>query len=151
MYCPKCGSQNAESNKYCRSCREDLRVVSQAMLRRLPVVLASRFDRMLDSRSERFRRESVSCFLIALIFLIAGLLGSGGFGKLGLFFSPIFFLIGVWEYLAYRRSLSPDFDWGTSNEDTGNAEPFDKSGLVTLDTFDSHTENSEGTTDKKRP
>ena len=61
MYCPKCGTENAETNKFCRACRENLKVVSQAM-KRLPVVLASRFDQMLDSRSERFRRDSVIFF-----------------------------------------------------------------------------------------
>jgi hypothetical protein len=58
MYCPKCGTENAETNKFCRACRENLKVVSQAMKQRLPVVLASKFDQMLDSRSERFRPDS---------------------------------------------------------------------------------------------
>jgi len=49
MYCPKCGTENAETNKFCRACRENLKVVSQAMKQRLPVVLASRLDQMLDS------------------------------------------------------------------------------------------------------
>jgi len=62
MYCPKCGTENAETNKFCRACRENLKVVSQAMKQRLPVMLASRFDQMLDSRSERFRRDSVIFF-----------------------------------------------------------------------------------------
>ena len=53
MYCPKCGTENAEANKFCRACRENLKVISQAMKRRLPVVLASKLDQMLDSRSER--------------------------------------------------------------------------------------------------
>src|SRR5215510_12934554 len=142
MYCPKCGTENAETNKFCRACRENLKVVSQAMKQRLPVVLASKLDQLLDSRSERFRRDSVLSFLIGLIFLVAKLSGSGAFGNSNLIFiliSPIF-LFGAWSYLAYRRSLAPDFDWGTSSEETKNAEPFDKIGLVTPDIVDSHTE-----------
>jgi hypothetical protein len=58
MYCPKCGTENAETNNFCRACRENLKVVSGAMKQRLPVLLASKFDQMLDSRSERFRLDS---------------------------------------------------------------------------------------------
>jgi len=150
MYCPKCGTENAETNKFCRACRENLKVVSQAMKQRLPVVLASKFDQMLDSRSERFRRDSILSFLMAFVFLVAGLSGSSGkLGMLWFFAFPISFLIGAWEYLAYRRSLAPDFDWGTLSEETNTAERFDKSGLVTLDIIGSHTEDDTRTVDKK--
>src|SRR5262245_5029193 len=81
MYCPNCGTENVETNKFCRACRENLKVVSQAMKQQLPVVLASRFDQMLDSRSERFRRDSVISFLIGLIFLAARWSRSGAFGN----------------------------------------------------------------------
>ena len=150
MYCPKCGTENAETNKFCRACRENLKVVSQAMKQRLPVVLASRLDQMFDSRSERLRRDSVICFLMGLIFLVARWSRSGAFGNsYGDFFwilPP--FLFSVWSYLAYRRSLAPHFDWGTP---TKSAEPFNKSELVTLDIGDSHTESNARTTNKKNP
>jgi zinc-ribbon domain len=58
MYCPKCGTENAETNKFCRACRGNLKVVSQAMKQRLPVLLARKFDQMIDSRGERFRPDS---------------------------------------------------------------------------------------------
>ncbi|HKQ77062.1 MAG TPA: zinc ribbon domain-containing protein [Blastocatellia bacterium] len=147
MYCPKCGTENVETNKYCRACRENLKIVSQAMKQRLPVVLASRFDQMFDSRSERFRRDSVLCFLIGLILLVAQFSGPSGIVTQSL--SCYFFLLGVWEYLAYRRSLAPDFDWGMSNEETKNAERFDKGGVVPLNIMGSHTENNARTTNKK--
>jgi hypothetical protein len=146
MYCPKCGTENAETNKFCRACRENLKVVSQAMKQRLPVVLASRFDQMFDSRSERFRRDSVLFFLMGLVFLVAKLSGVGAFGWI-----LITLLFSAWSYLAYRRSMAPDFDWGTSSEETINAEPFDKGGIVTLDNGDSHTEVNARTTNKKKP
>jgi hypothetical protein len=153
MYCPKCGTENAEANKFCRACRENLKVVSQAMKQRLPVVLASKFDQMLDSRSKRFRRDSVLLFLMGLVFLVAKWSATGAWGNSGgiyILTSPIF-LFSAWSYLAYRRSLAPDFDWGTSSEGTKNAEPFDKSELVTLDSGDSHTESNARTTNKKNP
>ena len=125
MFCPKCGVQNAETNKYCRACRENLKVISQAMKQRLPVLLASRLDQMLDSRSERFRRDSILSFLIGLVFLVAG--SSGTLDVLWFYISPVFILFGVWHYLAYRRSLSPDFDWEALGEETKTEEHFDKS------------------------
>jgi hypothetical protein len=153
MYCPKCGTENAETNKFCRACRENLKVVSQAMKQRLPVVLASKFDQLLDSRSERFRRDSVLFFLMGLIFLVARLSGLGALGSSNGTFGWLLltFLFSAWSYLAYRRSLAPDFDWGTSSQGTKNAEPFDKSELVTLDIGDSHTESNARATNKKNP
>ena len=153
MYCPKCGTENAETNKFCRACRENLKVVSQAMKQRLPVVLASKFDQMLDSRSERFRRDSVLFFLMGFVFLAAKLSGVGAFGNGNGAFGWILLtlLFSAWSYLAYRRSMAPDFDWGTSSEEKKNAEPFDKSRLVALDIGDSHTESNARTTNKKNP
>ena len=151
MYCPKCGTENAETNKFCRACRENLKVVSQAMKQRLPLVLASKFDQMLDSRSERFRRDSVILFLMGLAFLIAKLSGAyGNSNGVFIFILPPF-LFSVWSYLAYRRSLAPDFDWGTSSEETKKAEPFDESGLVTLELGDSHTDSKARTQNTKNP
>src|SRR5262245_41705500 len=143
MYCPKCGTENAETNKFCRACRENLKVVSQAMKQRLPVVLASIFDQLFDSRSERFRRDSILYFLMGLGFLGAGL--SGPFSKLDIlwFFAfPICFLFAAWEYLVYRRSLAPNFAWEILSEWTETAERFGKNGVVTLDIGGSHTEDS---------
>jgi hypothetical protein len=153
MYCPKCGKENAETNKFCRACRENLKVVSQAMKQRLPVVLASKLDQLLDSRSERFRRDSVLLFLMGLVFLVARLSGAGAFGNSYGDFAWILppFLFSGWSYLAYRRSLAPSFDWGTSSEETKNAEPFGKSGLVTFDSDDNLTETDARTTNKKNP
>ena len=151
MYCPKCGTENAETNKFCRACRENLKVVSQAMKQRLPVVLASRFNQLLDSRSERFRRDSLLYFLIGFLSIAVGLSGDDGivYGVFSLIIPCYFFLIGVWSYLAYRRSLAPDFDWRVSSEDAPGLEHFDKSGLVTLEIADSHNENIARTTNKK--
>jgi hypothetical protein len=36
MFCPKCGTQNPETGKFCRSCGTDLGNVSQALSGRLP-------------------------------------------------------------------------------------------------------------------
>src|SRR5262245_35228118 len=37
MYCPNCGAQAADETKYCRACGQSLTLVSQAMMKSLPV------------------------------------------------------------------------------------------------------------------
>lgn len=115
MYCPKCGRENAETNKYCHTCRENLSVISQAMKQRLPVLIASRLDQILDSRSERFRRDSVLYIFIGISYLVDGVFRL--YDPFPFILACLFFLSGVWAYLAYRRSQEPNFDWGDSNEE----------------------------------
>ncbi len=130
MFCPRCGTENPETNKYCRSCRENLQLVSQAIKNHLPVVLASKVDQLLDSRSERFRRDSLLNLLMSLTILFGGLI-SWRKGYSGPFSTPLFFLplalVWAWdaarEYRAYKRSLSPDFDWIGSDEELRDSLP----------------------------
>ena len=51
MYCPKCGTQNVEDVKFCRSCGANLSLVPQALSGLLPQEHAA------DSDSERRRRD----------------------------------------------------------------------------------------------
>lgn len=48
MYCPHCGAQNAQDTKFCRGCGEDLRLVSQAVTKSLPLMIAHRVDEAID-------------------------------------------------------------------------------------------------------
>src|SRR6266404_1237792 len=124
MFCPKCGAENPETNQYCRACRENLQVISQAMKSRLPVVIASKLDQILDSRSERFRRDSILALVWSLTVVLGGL-ASWLKGYSGYFSSPSIFLPmalllamgGLLEYAAYRRSLSTDFHWAEPNQE----------------------------------
>ncbi|HSB08138.1 MAG TPA: zinc ribbon domain-containing protein [Blastocatellia bacterium] len=118
MFCPKCATENPDANRYCRACRENLQLVSQAMKGRAPVVLAGKVDQILDSRSERFRRDSLLNLLMFMAVLVGGLVSwqkgySGPYSE-PLFFIPLAILSArqaLLEYRAYKRSLSPDFDW----------------------------------------
>jgi len=84
MYCPGCGTQNAEQTKYCRGCGYDLKVISQTMKGHLPVVLASKIDAILDRRNEQFRRDSLLVFLFGVGCLLKGIFGlTGGKKSLG--------------------------------------------------------------------
>jgi hypothetical protein len=44
MYCPKCGTQNSEDVKFCRSCGANLSLVPQALTGQLPVERAVGYD-----------------------------------------------------------------------------------------------------------
>lgn len=48
MYCPHCGVQNAQETRFCRGCGEDLRLISQAITRSLPLIIARRVDEAID-------------------------------------------------------------------------------------------------------
>jgi len=48
MYCPHCGVQNAQETRFCRGCGEDLKLVSQAITRSLPLIIANRVDEAID-------------------------------------------------------------------------------------------------------
>jgi len=48
MYCPHCGAQNDWETKFCRGCGEDLRLVSQAVTKSLPLIIAHRVDKAID-------------------------------------------------------------------------------------------------------
>ncbi len=114
MYCPKCGIQNNDETKFCRGCGENLKVVSQAMSRHLPVILASKMDAYLERKNSRIRRDSIFGALSGTIFLICGLYfiieGKTSWAR-SLFFVAtgcIALLWSLWDHMVYKRSLSLD-------------------------------------------
>lgn len=112
MFCPKCGTENPNANKFCRACRESLLVVAQAMKKRLPVMIVSKIDAALERLSERFRRDSILGLFFGSGMLISTVIRFNRpvFDGFDLFFSMSFsvmgILFGVWSYLAYKRSLT---------------------------------------------
>ena len=114
MYCPKCGIQNNDDTKFCRGCGENLKVISQAMSRRLSVILASKMDAYLERKNSRIRRDSIYNALSGSIFLICGLYlvieGKTSWAR-SLFFVAtgcIALLWSLWDHMVYKRSLSLD-------------------------------------------
>lgn len=111
MYCPSCGTQNLDEAeiRFCRSCGADLRAISRAMNRSLPVRLAASLDAYFENRFQQNLRNGV-LNLVAFLFLLVtgtGYLISGwtGFGAFMLVLSVISVVTGIWDIWIYRRNL----------------------------------------------
>lgn len=112
MYCPACGVENSgEDRRFCRSCGTDLRVVSQALNKSLPVKLASTLDAYLENRFQRNFMNGVLNLIafIALLVVGTGHLISGWtrFGSFLLGLGMLSLLLGIWDIWIYRRKLPP--------------------------------------------
>jgi hypothetical protein len=111
MYCPKCATENQEDLAYCRSCGEDLKIISQAMKKHLSLTLMSKLDAAIEKKDERLRRESISAALMGTVFLFLAIFSPMG-GNLYGFLNIFIFALGIFSvfnsgfnFLAYRRSL----------------------------------------------
>jgi hypothetical protein len=112
MYCPTCGTENSgDEVRFCRSCGVDLRTVSRALSKSLPVKLASTLDAYLENRFQRNFANGILNLIafVALIFVGSGFVISGwwlfGLFMLGLGLLSLF--LGVWDIWIYRRNLPP--------------------------------------------
>ena len=114
MYCPTCGNQNLDEAeiRFCRSCGADLRAISRAINRSLPVRMAASLDAYFENRFQQNLRNGV-LNLVAFVFLLIVGIGHlvSGWTKLGIFMlvlSVISIVTGVWDIWIYRRNLPPD-------------------------------------------
>ena len=109
MYCPKCGIQNNDETKFCRGCGENLKVVLQAMSRRLPVILVSRVDAYLERKNERFRRDSILGAIVGSLWLLYGVktlaAGEGTSTGFRILMGCLVLLWSLWQHMVYKRSL----------------------------------------------
>jgi len=93
MFCPKCGQQNPETGKFCRSCGTDLGTVSQALSSSVPLAA----QRILNHKGKPISYESAitkifsGLAFIAVAIALAFTIGRGwwfwmlipAFGSLG--------------------------------------------------------------------
>lgn len=116
MFCPKCGMDNLENASFCRKCGTDMRVVSQALSGRLPMV---RPDDAVDEydRSGKRRRHKKqpslesgirSIFMgVGFVFVSLAVLRYAPAGELWWFWMliPAFTMLGggVGELLRLKR------------------------------------------------
>jgi uncharacterized membrane protein YvbJ len=83
MFCPKCGIQNPETGKFCRSCGTDLGNVSDALSGKLPAAqpLIGRKGRPITLESAITKFFMGIAFLVISIALgVTGRDRAGGFG-----------------------------------------------------------------------
>lgn len=64
MYCPKCGAQAADETKYCRACGQSLTIISQAMMKSLPV----------DNEDQQKLEKAIKNICLGTGFLIVSIL-----------------------------------------------------------------------------
>jgi hypothetical protein len=107
MFCPSCGVENAgETSRFCRSCGADLRAISRAMGKSLPVKLANTLDAYLENR---FQRNFGNGVLNLLAFVALVIVGSGylvsGWTRSGVFMVGL----GIWKFLGVVAVLIPKF------------------------------------------
>ena len=112
MYCPQCGAENSrEDRRFCRSCGIDLRAVSQALSKSLPVKIAGTLDAYLENRFQRNFMNGVLNLIAFVALLVVGIghLISGWtlFGGFLLGLGILSLLLGVWDIWIYRRNLPP--------------------------------------------
>lgn len=123
MFCPGCGTQNSADLAFCRACGDDLKIISQAMNKHLPLVLVSKLDAAIERKNDNFRREAITSALMGVVFLVttAFLPLGGSFYSL---FNVSIFILGLFalansafNYLAFRRSLEGGISTSESNYD----------------------------------
>jgi len=106
MFCPKCGTQNPETGKFCRSCGTDLGNVSQALSGRPLNQPAQLIDR--KGKPISYERAIVKLFTGLAFIAVAAALAWTGNGRGWWFWMliPAFTSLGagVAQYIQLRRS-----------------------------------------------
>jgi hypothetical protein len=106
MFCPKCGGQNPENGKFCRSCGTDLGVVSSALSSpSQPPALVNRRGRPISWESSITKFATGIAFLV--IAIVLGVTNMAG-GRVWWFWMliPAFTMMGsgVAQYVQLRKA-----------------------------------------------
>jgi hypothetical protein len=118
MYCPHCGTRNAESDaRFCRSCGEDLRLVSQAVMKRMswPMYVATRIDEFMASRQQKEPFDTGILFLgYGALSAVAGIMsiyrrGFDAFSAILFMSSFLALWIGTRNLWIYLRKRSDEY------------------------------------------
>ena len=119
MFCPKCGTQNPETVKFCRSCGTDLGNVSAAMSGNLPATMTDAGVAHIHHEAKRRHDPNevygdsmksiiggLGFFIISMALLFTGVAG-GRFWWWTMLF-PAFGMLakGIPDYLKYRKMIS---------------------------------------------
>ena len=142
MFCPKCGTQNPDDGRFCRSCGADLGNVSAALSGNLP-----RPQAMLDRKGKPFNWESAiakifSGLAFLIVALILGYTGMAGgkswwfwllipaFGSLG---SGVAQIVQLKKYEKQSVSFAPQNSQNTINSaPRNNALPSSQTNYIEI-------------------
>lgn len=116
MYCPKCGIQNPENGKFCRSCGTDLGNVSAVLSGNLPANLTDAGVAQIHHEAKRRSDPNevyadaiksiisgIGFLIVAIALLITGVAGGKAWWWAMLFPAFTFLAKGISEYLKYGK------------------------------------------------
>ena len=123
MFCPKCGTQNPETGRFCRSCGADLGNISEALSGNVPKIqpLKDRKGRTVNYESAVTKMFTGLAFLIvALVLAFTGVAGGRewwfwmlipAFGSLG---------SGVAQYIQLKKSENQNISFASNPQNVFN-------------------------------
>lgn len=124
MFCPKCGTQNPDDGRFCRSCGADLGNVSAALSGKMPKnqMILDRKGRAISWESAVTKIFTGVAFLAVTIFLASSPIGTGwwfwmlipGFSALG---------AGVAQYVQLKKLEQHNAFLGQNSQPTLNQSP----------------------------
>ena len=114
MFCPKCGTQNPETGKFCRSCGVDLGNVSAVMSGDLPasftdpaiaeISLKAKHDpNEVYANSIKSIISGIGFLIVAMALLFTGVAGGRSWWWAMLFPAFTFLAKGISEYMKYGK------------------------------------------------
>jgi hypothetical protein len=94
MYCPNCGNQSSENQKFCRSCGLALEKVAQSIAEQLPTQLEENLQKKAD-KLDRLGVAALSLFGLTVL----------GFAAYGIFYKLMISQGKIWAGLAALGTL----------------------------------------------
>ena len=122
MFCPKCGIQNPETGKFCRSCGTDLGNVSDALSGKLPAARA-----LVNHKGRPISLESaMTKFFMGVAFLaisiVLGVTGKGTGWWFWMLIPALMFIgSGIAQYLQIKSSGQSGVTYAPAEQNTISA------------------------------